>query len=112
MFGAVGGGVITREGLREAQRISSPVSLVEDALVEAMRSTGSLRPAEAREALTRLIARARAEGVDSSSPQFRKAEALLAAMEVAAPGDSLPPDPHQLAMEAIHADEYAFPDLE
>ena len=111
-FGAVGGGVITREALLESQRVSDPVSIAENALVETMDSIGSLAPAKARDTLSQQLESARAVGVDANSPQYRKAEALLGAMRVAAPGDSQKRDKHQSAMEAIHSDEYAFPDLD
>merc|ERR1719476_1160251 len=113
-FGAVGGGVLTRDGIRDAQRNTAPVVVFEERLQEAVKSAGSLPPPEAVEMLQRVIGEAYTAGVSPSSPPMRAAAALLNALEVAAAVDvdEAVADPLAAKLNTLFADEYAMPDLD
>jgi len=106
--------VLTREGIRAAQRTASPAILAEEALVDAMGASGELPSLEASQQLERLIAEARAAGVSSMSPQLKKAVSLMSVLQASAREAGAPdPDPMAAQMKAIFSDEFgSMPDLE
>mmetsp|Transcript_60172 Transcript_60172/g.138024 ORF Transcript_60172/g.138024 Transcript_60172/m.138024 type:complete len:183 (-) Transcript_60172:324-872(-) len=112
--GAVGGGVLTRNGIRDAQRNTAPVIVSEQRLQEAVKGAGTLAPAEAVEMLERVIGEAYTAGVSPSSPPMRAAAALLNALEVAAARGQTdePDDPLADKLNSLFADEYAMPDID
>merc|ERR1711920_750675 len=112
--GAVGGGVLTRNGIREAQRNTAPVVVFEERLQEAVNSAGTLPPREAVEMLQRVIGEAFTNGVSPSSPLMRAAAALLNALEVAAAQNVAEEaeDPLTDKLNSLFADEYSVPDID
>ena len=81
--GAGGGGTLTTEGIKNAQRTRSKSIDAMDELQEAVKVTGSMPPAEAAVELQRVIGNAYEAGVSVTNPQMRRAAALLSALEAA-----------------------------
>jgi len=109
--GATGGGVLTRESLREARRNMPPVAAWEERLQTAANSVGGMLPSRAVATLQKVISDAYSAGVTASSPQMRATSALLSALEIAAKEEGIssdaPADPHAAKFESLFADEYA-----
>lgn len=82
--GAGGGGTLTPEGIRDAQRTRSKTIDAMDELQEAVKSTGSLPPDESAAELSRVIGNAYEAGVSVTSPPMKRAAALLTVLEAAA----------------------------
>ena len=118
MFGATDGGTLTRKSIENCQRTLSPAIEAEERLQSAVNEAGSLSDSAAAAAMLQaVIGDAYAAGVSVSSPQMRKAAALLTVIEQAAsaeeaPDVAAPLDPHLQQMNAIFSDDYAMPDFE
>ena len=121
MFGMTGtGGQLTRESIANCQKTLSPAIEAEAALQRACEEAGKLSDAAAAAAmLQQVIGDAFEVGVSVSSPQMRKAAALLGAFETAlattddeASAAKATTDAHEQKMNALFSDEYAMPDLD
>lgn len=118
MFGASGGGTLTRESIENCQRTLSPAIEAEERLQRAVNEAGSLSDSAAAAAMLQaVIGDAYAAGVSVSSPQMKKAASLLTVIEQAVaseeePEAAAPLDPHNQQMNAIFSDDYAMPDFE
>ena len=80
-FGGSGGGVLTREGIANAQKTRSKSIDAMEALSEAVKTCGDLPPDEAADALQSVIGDAYEAGVSVTSPVMKRAAALLTALE-------------------------------
>ena len=118
MFGASGGGTLTRKSIEDCQRTLSPAIEAEERLQSAVNEAGSLSDSAAAAAmLQQVIGDAYTAGVSVSSPQMRKAASLLTVIEQAVaseerPEAAAPLDAHNEQMNAIFSDDYAMPDLD
>eukprot|EP00967_Tisochrysis_lutea_P116942 scaffold188728_cov31-Tisochrysis_lutea.AAC.1 len=88
MFGAMGGGVLTREAFLNANKNINPVSIAEERLQKVVAEAGTVPPAAAVSMLKLEINAALVAGVFESAPQLRKARQLLSAIELAAANES------------------------
>ena len=113
-FGAIGGGQLTREAIRESAKATSPAILAEEALQEAVRTAGDLPAEEAMQNLEAAIGGAYEANVSVKSPQMKMAAALLATLENAARvrEDAPPADPFGDQMNSLFADSYAMPEMD
>lgn len=120
MFGASGGGTLTRKSIENCQRTLSPAIEAEERLQSAVNEAGSLSDSAAAAAMLQaVIGDAYAAGVSVSSPQMKKAASLLTVIEQAVASEqepegeaAAPLDPHNQQMNAIFSDDYAMPDFE
>ena len=118
MFGASGGGTLTRKSIENCQRTLSPAIEAEERLQSAVNEAGSLSDSAAAAAMLQaVIGDAYAAGVSVSSPQMKKAASLLTVIEQAVaseeePEAAAPLDPHNQQMNAIFSDDYAMPDFD
>ena len=88
-FGSTGGGgTLTRDGMKNAQKTRSKAIDAMEQLVEACKLTGDVPPEAAAEELSRVIGAAYEAGVSVTAPPMRKAAALLTALEAAREGAS------------------------
>ena len=81
--GAGGGGTLTPEGIKNAQKTRSKTIDAMEELQEAVKVTAELPPAEAAKELSRVIGQAYEDGVGIDNPAMKKAAALLSALEAA-----------------------------
>jgi hypothetical protein len=84
VFGSIGGGTLTRENAAAAMKVSSPALAAMDRLKEVVDDAGKLAPADEAELLSQTLDMAREAGVSDTSPYFKRALALLSAVENAA----------------------------
>ncbi|KAL1528878.1 hypothetical protein AB1Y20_010201 [Prymnesium parvum] len=113
-FGAIGGGKLTRESIKQSTKLSSPYILAEEALQEAVRRAGQLPPVDAMQLLQECIGNAYEANVSIQSPQMKVAAALLATLENAAAmrTDGPASDPYGEQLNQLFADEYSIPALD
>lgn len=137
-FGAIGGGKLTRESIKQSTKLSSPYILAEEALQEAVRragerpfhsssrtdqmyptesthsGVGQLPPVDAMQLLQECIGNAYEANVSIQSPQMKVAAALLATLENAAAmrTDGPASDPYGEQLNQLFADEYSIPALD
>ena len=116
--GVIPGGV-TRGMLQNARKTTSPAILADEKVKEALDSVGSMPAAEAVALLGERLGQARAAGVRETMPNFKKALALMAQLDVAAGGgsggaavDAKKSDPQKNEFDALFGEGYAveFPD--
>ena len=84
MFGAVGGGTLTRQDLEDSRKNINPVGLAEERLTAVLDEAGGVPPEAAVSLLKLAIRDATQAGVHERSPQMRKAQQLLSAIALAA----------------------------
>ena len=101
--------ILTREGIANAQRTSSPAIKAETALQDAMKSSSNVPPSEMIATLERLMAEATAAGVFAGGPVMKRAEQLLGVLKSSVQEAGAPPDPMADTMNAIFGD-YVMPD--
>jgi len=115
-FGAVGGGTLTREGIANAQKVTTSVFDHETRLQEAVEQAGQLPPKEAVENLQNVIGEAYSSGLTVNSPPMKMAATLLQALEQAVDegvdAEIAEVDPLDDKMDVLFADEYFVPDLD
>lgn len=100
MFGARGGGVLTREAIRNAEITTSPALQAMEDLAAAVKDAGGRSAAESAAALRSAIDDASAANVPDKNPQLVKAVGLLAALDAAEEqraDATAPPEPDGLA---------------
>lgn len=105
--------ILTIEGLQRASQSISPAVRAEQALQEVTKKVANMSSEEARQSLRSTLDMGRAAGVDPRSPQFKKAAAVLAALERAsedAGAADVTPNALNDKMNAIFSDAYAIPD--
>jgi hypothetical protein len=111
--GAGGGGTLTRDGMKNAQKTRSRTIDAMEELQEAVKITGDLPPAEAADELQRVIGQAYENGVNPTNPVMRRAAALLAALEAAAkqrqPASSEGEDGLDAKLDALFGGGFAEP---
>ena len=88
-FGAVGGGTLTREGMKQAVRASRAIPVVEaeTALMNACKETSEQPPIIASKILRVKMEEAVQSGVSVGSPAMKQAAQLLSVLESAAEND-------------------------
>ena len=114
--GTGGGGTLTREGIANCQKMTSPALDAMEALEMAVKAAGDLSPTEAIRQLQRLIGEAFEANVSVESNSMKKAASLLAALEAADNGtddDDPKADALNAKLDMLFSDDYgSFPDLE
>jgi len=117
-FGAVGGGKLTREGIKQSLRASRAIPVVEaeTSLMAACKETGEQPPIIAAKMLRVQMEEAVAVGVSVSSPAMKRAAQLLQVLESAAETeqkvDQAMVDPLADKMSAIFDEGYVIPELD
>lgn len=101
--------ILTREGIANAQRTSSPAIRAEEALQTAMKDSSNIPPEEMAESLERLVAEALTAGVSVNSPVIKRAQQLQGVLAASSKGAGAPDDPMADTMKAIFGD-YVLPD--
>ena len=107
---------LTREAIQNSQKVASRAIDASERLVATCTTIGTMASIEAADTLSLRLDEARAAGVRSELPSFRKAVALLAILQSQAEaererGDGMVPvDPLAAKMDAIFGQGYALPE--
>ena len=106
--------VLTRDMLKNSQKVSSPSIDAEARLQQAAKDVGSMSTDDAVALLKAEVDKARSVGVREASPNLKRAVALMGTLLEAQKGvaDAAMADPQKDLMDAIFDGGYAMPELD